>query len=1096
MNNITACLWCGSKELELIAHRKDGVGVLKCKNCRLFMNQQIPKNLEDYYNEEYFNTTQTDFESGYEGVHYLVSPAFLIWQNSFIEEIDEKHLNKEFLEIGAATGNLLEILRENQDNLSLSGIDISKYAVDVATKKGFNVELAHIEKYKAKSKKDIIFSSETMEHLDNLKSFLNGVSDNLDKDGVFLFYVPSISEKDAEKEKDDYIRFNVNMEHLLHFSPEFFINEFSKFFNGKTLIKEFNTNFGPSIIGAVSRNASNLKQLEKLFVALDTNEIPAKSSDMLLKNIAIISLKFSQFELYTKVAAEIKKRKSFEPRIVSLIEGLASYHRGELENASNSFQEYLKDSPDSRVALELLLTNEKELNSIYRDQIDSYKNEIDILHNSRLELAAKEAEIKDLRQSKIVGSAIKVRKGVGATLDPVRRFQKKNLKAKAYSFVPPKLRGPVRYTLNRKWRIKHIEVDNKKPAEGIPLVSVVIPYYNRADTIDETVNSLKKQTYQNFDVILVDDGSTDGPSIQKLKKLDLSNLRAQIIHQKNAGVASARNNGISHARGEYIICLDSDDYLDPTYIEKCLLLLETDPNIDLATTDMNIFGVNNLTYKQGNYSPTHLLDNNMVVTAAMFKKTAWEKVGGYKSDIGYEDWEFWVNLAENGFWGSNIPEPIFNYRTAHSSRYTEDLESHDKNIRTIKELHPNYRKNIKRLLKHKNLNHKFVSKQSLFVNFDEKADYQHPSNKNKNVLITIPWMTFGGAETLIYNYCREVKDEYNISFITGLPSTNEWEYKFKEISPYVYHLANIYGDKELYVEFLSNYIKTRSIDILHIIHNGFTFEMIEEIKHHHSNLKIVTTMFNDRVEYFEPSIEYKKYIDIYTTDNEKVAKSYQRKGIPANKLKVIPNGIDCYTEFNPELINREKMRSELGILEGDLSVFFIGRLSVEKNPDVFLSVAKKIIDEKANQISNMKFFVIGDGPMKGDVERTIKELNNPSVVYLGYQSKVVKYLGAADIFVLPSSIEGFPLSILEAMAMKVAVIASDVGAVSDVIDSGENGIIVQPGSVTDIVKAMHKLADKGRLNTIKENGRKKVEAFYSNKALGDNYKNLYKDLLI
>jgi len=614
-----------------------------------------------------------------------------------------------------------------------------------------------------------------------------------------------------------------------------------------------------------------------------------------------------------------------------------------------------------------------------------------------------------------------------------------------------------------------------------------------ASTIDETLLSLKLQTYRAFEVIIVNDGSSDPGSIKKLENLDLKGLNAQIINQKNQGVAAARNNGIDKAVGKYIVCLDSDDVLDPTYVEKCLLLLELDPNIALVSTDMKRFGINDMVYKQARYSASELIENNMVVTAAMFKKEAWAAVGGYKSNIGYEDWEFWINLAEKGYWGTNIPEPLFNYRTALSSRYTEDQLSHHRNLEAIRKLHPAYGKAIKKAHKYKVYNHKYVSRDSLLVNQDRSSSYKAMGNENKNVLITIPWMTFGGAETLIYNYCREIKDAFNITFATGLESDHEWEYKFKEITPNIYHLANLYGDKELYIEFISNYIKTRNIGILHIIHNGFTFDLLPEIRRRHPHIKIIVTMFNDRVPYFEESIKFEKYIDAYVSDNNAVASHYKRELISNKNVVVIPNGINCYDEFSLSRHDRLSERAALGISENDIAVFFVGRLSEEKNPDVFLDVASQML--KAGGANNLRFYIVGDGPMRPIIEKKLSDINSPNVTYLGYQSDVASYLAAADIFVLPSSIEGFPLSILEAMAMEVAVIASDVGAVSDVIDSNTDGIVVAAGSATEIVAAINLLkTNPGLLRDLKQNARKKAEEKYSNIALGDNYKKLYKDV--
>jgi glycosyltransferase involved in cell wall biosynthesis len=357
----------------------------------------------------------------------------------------------------------------------------------------------------------------------------------------------------------------------------------------------------------------------------------------------------------------------------------------------------------------------------------------------------------------------------------------------------------------------------------------------------------------------------------------------------------------------------------------------------------------------------------------------------------------------------------------------------------------------------------------------------------------VPWLTFGGAETVIYNFCKVIKEDFNITYVTGLESEHEWEYKFKEITSDIYHLPNLFKDKRLYLEFVSNYVSTRKVKILHIIHTGYMFDVLEELKKRHPDLKIIVTLFNARVEYFKQSIEKRKYIDSFTTDNNEVSNSY-KKQIPAIRTTIIPNGIDNNNQYNPSLFDRSKEREPLGLSDSDLAVFFIGRLSEEKNPDVFIKVAKKVLSTKS--INDVKFFVIGDGKMKSNVEKLIKAVNNDKLQYLGYQSEVAKYLSAADVFILPSSIEGFPLSILEAMAMKVAVVASKVGAIPEMIESGQSGFVVTPGSVEEISEAIQKLRDDpSLLSVIKNNGRVSVEKKYSSTIMGESYKKLYKGLL-
>ncbi len=102
-----------------------------------------------------------------------------------------------------------------------------------------------------------------------------------------------------------------------------------------------------------------------------------------------------------------------------------------------------------------------------------------------------------------------------------------------------------------------------------PLITIIIPCYNQEKYLNETYESLKGMSYKNWECIIIDDGSTDN-SLEVIKSLAILDERVKYISKENGGTASARNMGISEARGEYIQFLDADDYLDPEKIEKQL----------------------------------------------------------------------------------------------------------------------------------------------------------------------------------------------------------------------------------------------------------------------------------------------------------------------------------------------------------------------------------------------------------------------------------------------------------------------------------------------------------------------------------------------
>lgn len=197
-----------------------------------------------------------------------------------------------------------------------------------------------------------------------------------------------------------------------------------------------------------------------------------------------------------------------------------------------------------------------------------------------------------------------------------------------------------------------------------PKVSVVIPCYNDKDYIQETVQSVLNQTFQDFEIIIVDDGSNEAT---KKVLSGLKNEKLQVITQQNQGSSSARNNGFNVAKAEYILALDGDDTFDKHFLEKAVAILDENQNIGAVSCYCNIFVkdhqiIHKHSPKGGNVED-FLFDNNSV-SFALIRKKCWEAIGGYdeKMTNGFEDWEFWIALTKRDWTIFTIPEFLFNYR--------------------------------------------------------------------------------------------------------------------------------------------------------------------------------------------------------------------------------------------------------------------------------------------------------------------------------------------------------------------------------------------------------------------------------------------------
>lgn len=195
-----------------------------------------------------------------------------------------------------------------------------------------------------------------------------------------------------------------------------------------------------------------------------------------------------------------------------------------------------------------------------------------------------------------------------------------------------------------------------------PLVSVLLPCYNDGAWIDDAIESVRRQTYSRFEIVVVNDGSTDEATVTKLRGLGEAGVR--IVESANRGLPAARNLAAAHATGDLFCALDADDRLAPSWFEKGVALLQARPEIAFVSHWLETFGDERWTWTPESCALPALLARNTVNGAALVRRQAFEAVGGYAADMrsGCEDWDFWLRLVERGFRGAIVPEVLFYYR--------------------------------------------------------------------------------------------------------------------------------------------------------------------------------------------------------------------------------------------------------------------------------------------------------------------------------------------------------------------------------------------------------------------------------------------------
>lgn len=213
-----------------------------------------------------------------------------------------------------------------------------------------------------------------------------------------------------------------------------------------------------------------------------------------------------------------------------------------------------------------------------------------------------------------------------------------------------------------------------------PAVSVVIPCHDYGRYLPQALGSVLAQTFRDWELVIVDDGSTDDSAdVARSLIAQHPERRIRLLQQANAGVSAARNTGIAASTGRYILPLDADDVIAPTMLEKTTAVLDSDPAIAIASTDIFAFTDDDLPAQvlpMPAYSRALLLQRLIMFYCSLFRREAWEAVGGYNEDMrAGEDWDFWIGCAEKGFDAHHIHEPLFGARNKDTGLHVEAAEN-------------------------------------------------------------------------------------------------------------------------------------------------------------------------------------------------------------------------------------------------------------------------------------------------------------------------------------------------------------------------------------------------------------------------------------
>jgi glycosyltransferase involved in cell wall biosynthesis/GT2 family glycosyltransferase len=604
---------------------------------------------------------------------------------------------------------------------------------------------------------------------------------------------------------------------------------------------------------------------------------------------------------------------------------------------------------------------------------------------------------------------------------------------------------------------------------GAPLVSIVIPCVNHGAFVAEAVNSALAQTFKDLEIIVVEGGSTDDTTPAAVAAV--AGPRVNVFFRDGGPFLPGdnRNFGISKARGRYICCLDADDRLTPTYVEKLLFLLEY-RGYDVASSSMRHFGARTGSWVlPATPTLTNLMAENCALASAIFRKDLWLNVGGY-FDFGRgqshvaEDWDFWLRAAANGARFRNVPgETLFEYRT-HASGSLSNAAG----VRTLAE------QRLDILERNRSALTPTAIEQSHLQAFRSlRADrLETPMSTamlretivaapQRTLVVALPFFIIGGGERLLSQIIGSLvqKGWRVIAFSTEY----EGDAKGDSIGWFEQHISEVYAlprflDAEDWRDFVMYIFASRRPDALLIVGSRFFYDLLPELVEKYPDMARLDLLFNAEG-HVKKHLQYRHLFTNALCENRQVLTWLCGPGgWSETDICCIPSGIDTAI-FQPT--NRpDEMATRLGIGAEDVVVGWLGRISEEKSPEVFVELAVRCRD-----IENVHFVMAGGGRMTDHIKQQISRLPaGTRFHFLGLVDDVVAIYPLYDIYTLTSKIDGRPIAVMEAMASGCAVLASRTGGLPDLVPDGVAGLLAVPADAASFeAQLRHILADRPRL---------------------------------
>ena len=622
-----------------------------------------------------------------------------------------------------------------------------------------------------------------------------------------------------------------------------------------------------------------------------------------------------------------------------------------------------------------------------------------------------------------------------------------------------------------------------------PTISIVTPFYNGGEFVEETYNCIMNQTYPYFEWIIVNDGSKDEKSNKIIEEISKRDPRIKYYMKENAGPSIARDYGISKASKDtkYVFFIDCDDQMDPTMLECLYWALETNKDASFAYTAMINFGDKEFLWEKY-LTIEQEKEENLINIASMVRKEDLLEVGcfGIKEKAMYEDWNLWLKLIKAGKKPLRINAPLFWYRFSSNGEFSRANKNKEKAMKYVNETASTITNDILEPIQYPRYGNRYAKCKDF-----EMILPQYQKNNRKTILFIFPWMVVGGADVFNLELLKRLpKDKYNSIVLTTTPNRNPLRQEFENHAT-IYDMSS-FIDRINYQEFTDYIIKSRNVDVVFISNSEYGYYMTPYLKSKYPTIPFIDYIHS--VDNADPrrgvgrcSRDVDNYLyGTYCCNN--FTKNQLKEKFDKTNVSTVYIGTD-QDKFDAKKFNKKELKKKYDLPEEKKIISFIARFSEEKRPEMFVEIAKRIHEKD----SNTYFVMGGDGPLMENV----KEKVNNNFKLLGMVTNNAEFYAFSDITINCSSLEGLALTSYESLAMSVPVVSTDVGGQTELIDNTVGGIVHYNKKATkeEIDDEINQYVEEtlrvlNNLKLLKENCRSKITEKFSFKKMASTIENI------